>query len=80
MAISYCCLLFIAYRYCYCLPISLLLMTYGYGYCLLLNAMVVGCSLALWLLFISRHYSSFLPVLHTSYLYMYYPIAYPLPL
>lgn len=55
-------------------------MTYGYGYCLLLNAMVVGCSLALWLLFISRHYSSFLPVLLTSYLYMYYSIAYPLPL
>jgi len=47
MAISYCCLLFIAYRYGYYLPLCVLLMTYGYDYCLLLTAVTVVYCLTL---------------------------------
>lgn len=70
------------YACCFDLWPWLLLTAYRCDYWLLLNAMVVGCSLALWLLFIARHYSCFLPLglLHISCFYMYYPIAYPLPL
>jgi len=38
--------------------------------------------LALWLLFVARHHNCYVPLglLDISYLHVYYPIAYPLPL